>query len=549
MEAPPKPPAVDLPREGPKYEYNGLDIGQDIDVAYGSDTQGIPKNRRSGVILHPTSLPGPYGTGEIGKEAYRFVDWLASAGMQIWQVLPLGPPETQFWSPYSGTDALCGHPLMIPLEELVSEGLMDSSELPPKTSSTESADFNAVNDFREPLLVKVADRLLGDSKHGELRKQMDAFRTENAWVEDSALFFCLANLDEVTKDSAWWTWPEELRFRQPQAVSDATSKFKQDIDRFVTIQFLFDKYWKAVKAYANSKGVRIMGDMPIYVGGQSADVWANQELFELGKDGAPLNVSGVPPDAFSETGQLWGSPLYDWKAQQKVQYSWWVRRLGRAFQLYDETRIDHFRGFAGYWSVDAKADTAMNGVWKKGPGTDIFQALEKALGEVPIVAEDLGVITPDVHVLREAIGAPGMVVLQFAWGGGYANTHLPHNHYENSVVYPGTHDNETVVGWWQGSANEGEKAYFKEYLGVDGKDPAWALLKESLKSVSQTAIMLMQDVMRLDNSGRMNHPGTTDGNWAWRVGSSDVWSTLDKEAKGLRHLNAIFDRLPPGVKE
>ncbi|KAK9824025.1 hypothetical protein WJX72_007052 [[Myrmecia] bisecta] len=524
--------------------YNSMVTGEDLDEEYGANTQGPAKNRRAGVILHPTSLPGPYGSGEIGREAYNFVDWLASAGMQIWQVLPLVPPETEYWSPYSGLDALCGSDLLIDLDELIAEGLLDASDCPPVVPVA-AAKFDEVAAVKQPLLDKAADRLLNESRFGQLRGEMDGFRGQTPWVEDSALFYCLAQLHEGTKHMAWWTWPEPLRFREDKAIADARAQYKVGIERFIAKQFIFDRQWKAVKAYANSKGVRIMGDMPIYVGGQSADVWAYPELFALTESGAPAIVSGVPPDAFSETGQLWGSPLFDWKAQKKAQYKWWVQRLGRAFQLYDETRIDHFRGFAGYWAVDADAETAMDGVWKKGPGTDLFDELREKLGDVPIVAEDLGVITPDVVALREAIGAPGMVVLQFAWGGAPDNPHLPHNHYQNSVCYPGTHDNETAVGWFQDSAPKQDKVLIQRYMNSDGADIAWDFILECMKSVSQTSIFLMQDVLRLDNSARMNFPGTTGGNWAWRIGEAGIWAKLEKEAKDLRALAAITDRLPP----
>lgn len=527
-----------------KQSYASMMTGDELDEEYGNDTAGQPKGRKGGIILHPTSLPGPYGTGEIGKEAYRFVDWLVSAGQQIWQVLPLVPPEEQFWSPYSGLDALCGNTLLIAIDELMEEGLLDTADKP-KKQPIQSAVFEEVAAAKKPLLKKAADRLLNDSKFKSLRREMDAFRQENSWVEDSALFFCLIKFQEDTKDRAWWTWSDEaLRKREPQAVQRATERHKDDIERFIALQFLFDRQWKAVKAYANDHAVKIVGDMPIYVGGQSADVWAHQELFELTETSAPAMVSGVPPDAFSETGQLWGSPLYDWKAHKAEDFKWWSQRLGRAFQLYDETRVDHFRGFAGYWAVEADAETAMNGVWKKGPNIDLFEALEKRLGHVPIIAEDLGVITSDVNELRKAIGAPGMVVLQFAWGSGAQNTHIPHNHYENSICYPGTHDNETAVGWWRDSATEKDKSYLKRYLNTSGKDIAGDFIREAFKSVSKSSIVMIQDVMRLDNTARMNFPGTTKGNWSWRIGDSDVWSKLKKEAKELKQLATDYDRLP-----
>jgi len=303
----------------------------------------------------------------------------------------------------------------------------------------------------------------------------------------------------------------------------------------------------AVKHYANSKGIKIIGDMPIYVGGHSADVWANQRLFELSDSGAPALMSGVPPDAFSKTGQLWGTPLYNWKVHQEEGYSWWAQRLGRAFELFDQTRIDHFRGFAGYYAVEAHRDTAVVGDWKKGPGKDLFDALQTKLGPVieeGIIAEDLGVITPDVHKLRREIDAPGMVVLQFAFGSDGSNTHLPHLHYKNSIVYPGTHDNPTTVGWFSENTQPDERKFMMEYIGCDESDVAWSMIMASMRSVSDTCIICLQDVMRLDNRHRMNFPGRAEDNWTWRVDDYNIWDSLKKEAEDLKRLARIYYRLP-----
>ncbi|KAK9836949.1 hypothetical protein WJX81_002075 [Elliptochloris bilobata] len=522
-------------------DYRGKAVGEALGKEYDSVTAGKPKHRRAGVILHPTSLPGPYGIGEIGEHAYAFVEWLQSAGMQAWQVLPLVPPEEAFWSPYTGLDALCGNTLLIALDALVDAGFLDKADLPPKRPIAD-VDFPHVLEERSPLLRKAADRVRVSKA---AREGMERWRAAHSWVEDSALFYCLTHYDADLEGVAWWEWPEPLRFREADALAKARAAYHDDIERFIALQWIFDDQWKALKACANEAGIQLVGDMPIYVGGQSADVWAHQRLFELGPDGAPQFVSGVPPDAFSETGQLWGSPLYEWRAQKADGYKWWVQRISRSLELYDETRIDHFRGFAGYWAVGAKEETAMNGVWKKGPAGDLFQALEQALGHVPIIAEDLGVITPDVVALREAIGAPGMVVLQFAWGSDADNVHLPHNHYENSVCYPGTHDNETAVGWWRGSAGRQDRGALADYLGSDGSDVAWDLIRASFASVSRTAIVMMQDIMRLDNSARMNLPGQAGGNWAWRMGGPKVWERLAPEADALRAMAETYGRLAP----
>ncbi|GMH35803.1 hypothetical protein BSKO_03671 [Bryopsis sp. KO-2023] len=519
-------------------------VGDVLDEKYDKTFLDNYRGRRVGMILHPTSLPGPYGSGEIGKECYRMLDWMESAGMQCWQVLPIVPPDQMYYSPYTGLDANCGNPMLISLEELKNLNLLRDHEFP-EAIPGDKADFQKCAEIKEPLLNLAARRLLGDEEFEELRNGMNEFRKAKPWVEDSALFECLRR-DEEYAGMVWWDWPEPIRLREEQAMKEAKEKFQNQINEFIALQFLFDKQWKAMKAYANGKGIKIMGDMPIYVGGHSADVWANQSLFELSKTGKPSLVSGVPPDAFSATGQLWGTPLYDWEAHQKEDFNWWAQRLGRALELFDETRIDHFRGFAGYWAVDSEEETAINGVWKKGPGVALFEKLKEKIGDVPIVAEDLGVITPDVHVLREAIGAPGMVVLQFAFGSKPDNTHLTHMHNENSVVYPGTHDNETTVGWYQDSCEQSEREFLQEYLRMNGDDIAWALIRESMKSVSKTCMIMLQDLMRLDNSGRMNSPGTAEGNWDWRVTDYNIWENLAGDAKELRKMARIYNRLPKG---
>eukprot|EP00803_Ostreobium_quekettii_P002311 evm.model.scf_1815.2 EVM.evm.TU.scf_1815.2 scf_1815:28796-31892(+) len=375
----------------------GVGVGDALANGYDRNYPDNHRGRRAGIVLHPTSLPGPYGVGEIGPEALRFVDWLESAGLQLWQVLPLVPPDQQYYSPYTGLDANCGNPLLISIDGLIEDGLLRDHEAPPR-QPVGPADMREASDRKMPLLTIAARRLLHDEPFGTLKQDMEVFRRRNKWVEDSALFECLRN-DPENEGLVWWEWPEDIRFRRPGALRDARKKYAEAIDEFVAIQFLFDKQWKAVKDYANTRGISIIGDMPIYVGGHSADVWANFNLFELSKSGAPATVSGVPPDAFSATGQLWGTPLYDWKAHKNEGYRWWAQRLGRALELFDETRIDHFRGFAGYWTVDAKEETAVVGVWKKGPGMELFNALKKQLGHVPIIAEDLGVITADVQEL------------------------------------------------------------------------------------------------------------------------------------------------------
>ncbi|KAG7674625.1 putative 4-alpha-glucanotransferase DPE1, chloroplastic/amyloplastic [Nannochloris sp. 'desiccata'] len=534
--------------------YPGVKPGQDLPPGYDHVGPSPPKHRRAGIVLHPTSLPGPYGSGEIGTEALRFVDWLVDSGIQIWQMLPLVPPETTYWSPYSGLDALCGNTLLIPLEGLVELGLLEASSLPPHQPSTQNADFPAVAEVKLPLLETAAARLLDGAEFSGLRNDLNTWRRTNAtWVEESALFSAITEIPELD-EVAWWDWPEKIRDRDASTLAELKIEHARRIDVFIALQFLFDRFWRAVRDYANARGVVLIGDMPIYVGGQSADVWANRKLFELTKDGSPALVSGVPPDAFSSTGQLWGSPLYDWQAHAAEKYSWWIRRFKRSLELYDETRVDHFRAFAGYWAVEAWRDTAMIGTWKRGPGADLFVALEKAFRSNPILAEDLGVITSDVIALRDAINAPGMLVLQFAWGGGATNTHLLHNARENSFVYPGTHDNQTTTGWWQHGATPEEKILIKKYLGMaeSDEDISGAFMRAAFGSVAKTAVVTMQDVLRMDDTCRMNTPGKAEGNWSWRLegnSANEVWDILRENADELREMVKITDRLSEAHKE
>ncbi len=508
--------------------------------------------RRAGVIMHPTSLPGPYGVGDMGKEATSFIDWLADAKMQVWQVLPLVPPgrpipgfREDYWSPYSGRDAHCGNTLMISLDELVNDGLLSENELPPPCSHTGNVVFAKVAETNEPLIAQAARRLLERPKEDPMRIAFATWRSraENrSWLEDAALFDCICKEPELCgKD--WWDWPEPLRSRDSTVLQEKCFKFAASIEEFCATQYLFDKQWLSLKKYANSRGISIIGDMPIYVGGHSADVWAHQSLFLLGSDYRPKSVAGVPPDAFSEDGQLWGNPLYDWEAHAKENYSWWSGRISRALQLHDEVRIDHFRAFAGYWSVPADARTAKSGSWMVGPGEDFFKGVLSVVGDAHIVAEDLGVITEDVVRLREAINAPGMVVLQFAWGGDSRSPHLPHNHYENSFCYPGTHDNQTTQGWFE-SLDDATKVRLASYAAIsDAEGASWAMIRLAMSSVSRTCVFTMQDVLCLGDEARMNTPGVADGNWAWRVGSPGFFSTCKPQAKKLRKLATLFERV------
>ncbi|XP_054821243.1 4-alpha-glucanotransferase, chloroplastic/amyloplastic isoform X2 [Prosopis cineraria] len=510
-----------------------VSVGEDLPDDYGNwlPQPGPDDRRRAGILLHPTSFGGPYGIGDLGDETFRFIDWLHGAGCSVWQVLPLVPPgrkTNEDGCPYAGQDANCGNTLLISLEELVKDGLLYKDELP-KPIDAERVNFSLVADVKDPLIAKAATRLI--SSEGELKRQLENFCRDpniSSWLEDAAYF---AAIDDSLSTLSWYDWPEPLRNRHLVALEDIY-QLKKDF-----------RQWQKVCNYARSRGIKIMGDMPIYVGYHSADVWANKNQFLLNRRGFPILVSGVPPDAFSETGQLWGSPLYDWNAMEKDGYSWWIRRIRCAQSVYDEFRIDHFRGFSGFWAVPSEAKVAMVGKWKVGPGKSFFDAVSRAVGKINIVAEDLGVITEDVVQLRKYIGAPGMAVLQFAFGGDADNPHLLHNHECNQVVYTGTHDNDTIRGWWEALKQE-EKSNVWSYLSLTEEDDiSWALIQKVLSSVARTAIIPMQDILRLGSSARMNIPATQLGNWGWRIPRSVSFDRLEREAAKLKDMLSMYGRL------
>ncbi|KAG2711752.1 hypothetical protein I3760_04G091000 [Carya illinoinensis] len=421
------------------------------------------------------------------------------------------------------------------------EGRLMKRGRPTPASDADSVNFSTVADLKDPLIAKAAERLV--LSEGELKSQLEAFRRDpniSSWLEDAAYF---AAIDNSINAFSWYEWPEPIKNRHLAALENIYQSKKDFIDNFIAQQFLFQRQWQKVRSYAQMKGISIMGDMPIYVGYHSADVWANKKHFLLNRNGFPHLVSGVPPDAFSATGQLWGSPLYDWKAMERDGFSWWIRRIRRAQDLYDEFRIDHFRGFAGFWAVPSEAKVAMVGRWKVGPGKSLFDAISRGVGKINIIAEDLGVITKDVVQLRKSIGAPGMAVLQFGFGSDADNPHLPHNHERNQVVYTGTHDNDTIQGWWDVLKQE-EKSNVLNYLPITEEDHiSWALIQSVLSSVAKTAIIPMQDVLGLGNSARMNIPATQFGNWSWRLPSSTSFDNLEPEAMKLRNMLSMYGRL------
>ncbi|HUQ83869.1 MAG TPA: 4-alpha-glucanotransferase [Gemmatimonadaceae bacterium] len=461
--------------------------------------------RAAGILLHPTSLPGPNGIGEFGEHAHRFVDVLADAGITIWQVLPLGPTGYGD-SPYQTFSAFAGNPLLIAIES-------DGRVFPRST-----VDFDTVIPHKRALLDRAIEKWTPD------RGFRPFVESHASWLDDYALFMALK---DEHGGAAWTTWERGAASREPAALARWRDKLASRIERYRIEQYLYFTQYNALRNACRARNIRIMGDLPIYVAHDSADVWADRSSFKLREDGRPLVQAGVPPDYFSATGQLWGNPIYDWDAMHADGYSWWIRRLRAAFESFDLIRIDHFRGFEAYWEVDGDAPTAIDGRWVEGPGAPLFAAMTKALGAMPIVAENLGVITPAVEALREQFEYPGMSILQFAFGlDPEAGQFRPHNFPRDRVVYTGTHDNDTTVGWWassgQGDSTRAsdevarEKAFALQYLGADGHEMNWTLIRAALASVANTVIVPLQDVLGLGSDARMNLPGRASGNWRFR---------------------------------
>jgi 4-alpha-glucanotransferase len=492
-------------------------------------------DRSAGILAHPTSFPGVHGIGDLGHHAYQFIDWLVAANQRLWQVLPLGP--TGFGnSPYASPSAFAGNPLLISLEILRDQGLLPDARITPVWPFPEhDVNFDAVNQFKFDALWDAYDALhTGTATFDTDALHMFA-QEESAWLDDFALFMAMK---ERFEGSHWLEWPEEIRTRKPAELAEAESILARAVDFHRFVQFVFRQQWLDLKRYANDRGIRIVGDIPIYVASDSADVWANQQEFRLGAGGYPTIVSGVPPDLFTEHGQLWGNPVFDWQHMEQNGYAWWRHRISVTRKLVDIIRIDHFRGFAAGWVVPAEHETARTGHWEAGPGRAIFDAIEASLGELPIVVEDLGLITPDVHALREELGFPGMKVLQFAFDGGSRSQYLPHMYDRNCVVYPGTHDNQTTVGWFQAISDDARRQV-QTYLGTDGSDIAWDFARLSLSSVAEAAIVTLQDIMRLGDEARMNTPGVAVGNWRWRFMEHQLHGGL---AAGLGELTHSYGR-------
>jgi 4-alpha-glucanotransferase len=493
--------------------------------------------RLSGILLHPTSLPGRYGIGDLGPEADRWIEFLASAGQRLWQILPLGPTGYGN-SPYQCFSAFAGNPWLVSPDRLLAEGLVsaDVLERAPRFPAAR-VDYAGVIAWKRALLAGAVERFRTGAGGRALREEFDAFRVEHEdWLDDYALFMALK---ESHDQVAWTAWPAPLARRDAAALADARRRLEGAIEDHRFQQFLFFRQWTALRALAHRRGVAVLGDIPIFVAHDSADVWARRELFRLDAAGRPTAVAGVPPDYFSRTGQLWGNPLYRWEVLKRDGYAWWIERFRRTLALVDRVRLDHFRGFHAYWAVPAGHTTAERGRWVRGPGSRFFNAVRAAIGDLPIVAEDLGEITPEVYALRDRLGLPGMKILQFAFGADADNPFLPHRFPAHCVAYTGTHDNDTTRGWYEQSSTPAERERARAYLGTDGRDIAWDLIRLAQASVADTAIAPLQDVLDLGTAARMNYPGREEGNWEWRF----EWAQLsDSHAARLRHLGEIFGR-------
>lgn len=496
-------------------------------------THTLLQQRRAGVLLHPTSLPGPHGSGDFGPDAYRFVDWLQSAGQTLWQTLPLGPVGPGY-SPYMGSSAFAGNPSLVAFEPLRERGWLSSRSLHASFDPLK-VDYHLVNEWR---MKKLREAFSGFEKRAR-RSDRDELHewviSQQSWLDDYALFMAL---DTRFAGAVWPAWPAPLARREADAMAQARTEFAHEIKFWGFVQWQFDVQWQALRAYARDRHVLTVGDLPIFIAHHSADCWARPDLYMLDADGSPSVIAGVPPDFFSETGQRWGNPLYNWSTMKGDAYRWWIARMRRQFSLADIVRIDHFRGFVDYWEIPADEPTAIHGRWQPGPADDLFVALAGALGELPIIAEDLGIITPEVTALRRRLGFPGMKILQFGFSGDESHIFLPPSYETGTVVYTGTHDNDTVRGWWA-NCSEHERQFAGRYLDAGPDNVHWAMLEAINRSVANIALCQLQDVLGLDGTHRMNTPGTM-GCWTWRFS----WDWFDPSiSRKMAQLARDSDRL------
>ncbi len=491
--------------------------------------------RASGILLHPTSLPGRFGIGDLGKNAYKFVDLLAECQQKLWQMCPLGPTGYGD-SPYQCFSAFAGNPLLINLEALEEEGLLSHEDLAlEKPFDPKSVDYGPVIQKKTALLKKAYKNFLVRAPSEKKPPYEEFCENQSAWLEDYALFMALK---EHHGGAVWNTWEQKLVTRDPDTLSSWRTKLVEQISYQKFIQYLFFKQWFALKTYTNAKGIKIIGDIPIFVAFDSADAWSHPDLFFFDEEGKPTYVAGVPPDYFSPTGQLWGNPIYRWEVMKARGYKWWIARFARTFATVDILRLDHFRGFAKYWRISAEQTTAIHGTWEPGPGAELFTTIEAELGKLPIIAEDLGVITPDVVALREASNFPGMKILQFAFDSGEDNDYLPHTYEKNCVVYTGTHDNDTTKGWYAQCSVQ-DRAWVNTYLNTEGTDICWDFIRIAWASVADIAIAPLQDLLGLGSEARMNTPATTGQNWKWRF----TWDLIaQNELERLQNLTKVYGR-------
>ncbi|QLE57237.1 4-alpha-glucanotransferase [Nostoc sp. TCL26-01] len=501
----------------------------------------MPFRRSSGVLLHPTSFPSRYGIGDLGLEAYKFIDFLEKSYQQYWQVLPLGPTGYGN-SPYMSYSAIAGNHLLISPDKLLDEGLLTESDFANLPDfDTHKVDFDKVAPTKIQLLKKACENFKTKASSIQQKEFAGFCETKAYWLDDYALFMALKD----SQDSAsWHTWEPELAKREPEALEQVQRQLTEEIFYYKFIQYEFFRQWSDLKSYANMRGIDIIGDIPIYVAHDSADVWANPDIFCLDEEtGEVALMAGVPPDYFSATGQLWGNPVYNWEKLQQQDFKWWVQRFEAMLDYVDVIRIDHFRGFEAFWAVPQGEETAINGEWVTAPGEELFDTIRQKLGKLPVLAEDLGIITPEVEALRDKYEFPGMKVLQFAFGSDPGNPFLPFNYARNFVVYTGTHDNDTTVGWFN-TANDYEKQNLSLYLGcIDPQGIHWDLIRLALSSIANQAIIPLQDILGLGNEARMNFPSVAEGNWEWRYHSAGL---SDELSDRLKVLTKLYGRAPQG---
>lgn len=487
--------------------------------------------RKSGIIFPIFSLPSNYGIGTFGVEAYNFIDFLEKANQSYWQILPLGPTSYGD-SPYQSFSTFAGNPYFIDLDLLTKDGLLKQEEI-------DSIDFGKDNryiDYGKIYLSRYKVLKIAFNRFNKNNKEYEEFKESNKfWIYDYTLFMALK---DYNGGKTWTSWNEDIRRREQEALIKYSTLLKDEIEFQMFMQFKFYEQWNSLRSYAKEKGIEIIGDIPIYVAEDSSDVWSNPKLFMLDKDLIPTKVAGCPPDAFSETGQLWGNPIYNWKAHKEEQFNWWIERVKSSLGLFDIVRIDHFRGFAGYWSIPYEDETAANGEWEVGPGIELFDAIKKELGDINVIAEDLGYITEDVKRLLNYCGFPSMKVLQFAFDPKGDSEYLPHNYNKNTVVYTGTHDNDTIKGWIE-SLSESEKEFCMAYTGMKNEDDAWALVKTAIASTAETAIIQIQDILDIGSEGRINIPSTIGLNWRWRMDKNYL---TDELANKLKSLSTLYRR-------